>query len=80
MGKMDAWKDVPVEEIAKTVRKSEIDPVKKKEAVEKVRSTKLGGTSARGEEGNKLPSTPEEMQAIYKLVKSGKSYKMGELE
>lgn len=79
--RMDAWKDVPVSEIAKTItfgtdQKARAE--KKEEVEQKVRSKSLGGTSDRGQEA-KLPSTQAEFQTIYDRIKKERvSIKLGE--
>jgi hypothetical protein len=77
--RMETWTNVPVSEIAKTVKfgTEQKERGEKKEKVEQeVRGRSLRGSSARAEEV-KLPSTPEEFAAIYKDVKKGKTVKLG---
>ena len=76
----ESWKDVPIEEIGKTVGNDEEREERKEKretTVKKIQGASLRGSSNRAEEV-KLPSTQEEFAAIYKEVKRGKSVKLGE--
>ncbi len=78
--RMEAWKEVPVDEIAKTVafgEESTKRQQKKEEVESKAKGSKMGGSSSRAEEP-KLPSTQAEFAEIYKRVKRGESIKLGE--
>lgn len=75
------WKDVPISEIGKTVGQAEEAANRSKrrdQIVKRANQKRLGGSSARGEEGTKLPTTRKEQEAIYARVKRGETIKLGE--
>ena len=70
--RMEAWKDVPVGEIVKTLKyegEQEGKTERKREATEKAKGSKLGGSSNRAEEV-KLPTQADHAE-IYKRMKRG---------
>ena len=79
--RMDAWKDVPVAEIAKTITygqdvKTRAD--KKEEVTQRIQSKRTTGTSGRAEE-IQLPSTDADFKKIYEEIKrERKTIKLGE--
>ena len=74
--RMEAWPDVPVSEIAKTVKFGRPEPEakeRKEAAVTKAKGSALRGSSSRAEEP-KLPSTQAEFKDIYARVKRGEKF------
>jgi hypothetical protein len=69
--RMDAWKEVPVEEIAKTVAPVEERRQRKEEITQKARGNSLKGTSGAATE-SKLPTSQEDFKKIYDEVKKGR--------
>jgi hypothetical protein len=69
--KMEAWPDVPVSEIAKTIDRTEERKEHKERVESRVRGTRLAGTSG-GATEPKLPSSQEDMKAMYDRVKKGR--------
>lgn len=70
--RMDAWKEVPVSEIAKTVAFGEEAPKraeKKQEAEARAKGRNLGGSSGRAEEAT-LPAAKDHAE-IYKRMQRG---------
>lgn len=79
--RIEAWTNVPIEDIFKTLTYGQAGKEKTEEktkAIDKAKSNRLPGSSARATEP-KLPTTQKEFKEIYDKVKSERtSVKLGE--
>lgn len=77
--RMQAWPNVPVAEIFKTLTYGQSAKAKdeeKRAAEEKARRGELKGSGARPDDEPGLPSTQEDMKKLYKRAKRGETIKL----
>lgn len=68
--RFDAWNNVPIEEILKTLRQSSSED--KQSAEEKAKRGRIGGSSKRSQEGEGIAKTEAELKKVYQDRRSGK--------
>jgi hypothetical protein len=68
--RFEAWENVPIEEVMKTLRPTGIEPEEKAKAEEKVTRNSIKGSSGKAKEET-VATTQAELKKVYQQVKSG---------
>lgn len=68
--RFEAWKDVPIEEVMKTIRPS-VSAEDKSSAEDKAKRGSMKGGSVRTQEGAGIAKTRKELEEVYRNVKRG---------